>query len=112
MAVVSGARRLGPEPARRGRADQQDVSQFAVWEQIIRRCSLRPASRPILLVLDDLHWADPATLRVLRLLAESPARCRLLVLTTWRPIPSPPVRWPTLPRCWPGATPCGSSWTG
>ena len=31
----------------------------------------RPASEPVLVVLDDLHWADTCSLRVLRLLVET-----------------------------------------
>ena len=70
-------------------SEEQDVSQFAVWEQIIQ--TVRDAAReePVLVVLDDLHWADPATLRVLRLLAEQTEPASLLVLTTWRPYPAP-----------------------
>ena len=69
--------------------DEQDVSQFAVWEQIIQAVFGAARERPTLVVLDDLHWADPATLRVLRLLAESPDQASLLVLTTWRAHPAP-----------------------
>ena len=47
--------------------------------------------RTTLVVLDDLHWADPSTLRVLRLLVETadPGRERLLVVATWRAHPEP-----------------------
>jgi hypothetical protein len=40
-------------------------------------------------VLDDLHWADPASLRVLRMLAETTSSARLMVLVTWRAHPEP-----------------------
>ena len=48
---------------------------------------------PLMLVIDDLHWADTSSLRVLRLLteaavAEGPGP-RLLVVTTWREHPPP-----------------------
>ncbi len=43
----------------------------------------------LLLVLDDLHWADTSTLRVLRLLAETVQDARLMVVTTWRDQPAP-----------------------
>ena len=42
------------------------------------RCARRPPRRPVVVVLDDLHWADTATLRVLRLLAETSEADRLL----------------------------------
>ncbi len=48
------------------------------------------AERPVLVVLDDLHWADEATLRTLRHLLEVlPADARLLVVGTRRVHPEP-----------------------
>jgi DNA-binding CsgD family transcriptional regulator len=41
-------------------------------------------TRPILLVLEDGHWADAATLLLLRHLARSAWSARLLILTTFR----------------------------
>ena len=40
--------------------------------------------RPVLLVLEDAHWADGPTLGLLRHLARGGARARLLVLATFR----------------------------
>ena len=47
------------------------------------------AERHLLVVLDDLHWADTSTLRVLRLLAETAGSGRLMVVATWRHEPPP-----------------------
>jgi predicted ATPase/DNA-binding SARP family transcriptional activator len=57
---------------------------FRVRSEIVRLIREAALSAPLLLVLEDLHWADPSTLRVLRLLAESVAGDRLLVVVTWR----------------------------
>ena len=47
----------------------------------------RAAGRwPLLLVLDDLHWADRPTLMLLRHLLRHPDLSRLLVLGTFRPV--------------------------
>ena len=43
----------------------------------------RPGS-PVVLVLEDLHWADEATLDVFRLLARKIERARTLVVATYR----------------------------
>jgi len=43
------------------------------------------AGRPLLLLLEDLHWADPSSIDALRLLAQRMTRMRLLVLGTLRP---------------------------
>jgi DNA-binding SARP family transcriptional activator len=40
--------------------------------------------RPILLILDDLQWADPSTLLLLRHLLRAPARRSILVVGTYR----------------------------
>ena len=72
-----------------GRPQRGDPSPFAVWEGIVDAVRRTAQDRPTLVVLDDLHWADVATLRVLRLLAESPRTVPLMVLCTWRPSPPP-----------------------
>ena len=69
--------------------DGDATAQFAAFEQIVR--TVREAAResPLVVGLDDLHWADPCSLRVLRLLAETAADEPLLVLVTWRDSPEP-----------------------
>ena len=42
-------------------------------------------SQPAVIVVEDLHWADPTTLDLLRGLAERGARAPLFVLITARP---------------------------
>ena len=50
-----------------------------------RRCSARSArSAPLVLVFDDLHWADRPTLQLLRHLVRSPQPRRALLLGTYR----------------------------
>ena len=44
-----------------------------------------PGGRPFLLVVEDAHWADEATLDLLRHLARRIHGCRALVLVTFRP---------------------------
>jgi DNA-binding winged helix-turn-helix (wHTH) protein/tetratricopeptide (TPR) repeat protein len=43
------------------------------------------ADRPLVLVLEDLHWADPSTVDLLAWLARRPTPARLLVVGTYRP---------------------------
>ena len=43
------------------------------------------AERPLILVLEDLHWSDPSTIEMLALLARRREPARLLVLGTYRP---------------------------
>ena len=41
------------------------VGDFATFERITRSVRAAARERPLLVVLDDLHWADTATLRTL-----------------------------------------------
>jgi class 3 adenylate cyclase len=52
----------------------------------------RTDEAPLLLIVEDLHWADPSTLEWLGLLVERESPRRLLALLTYRPDFQPP--WP------------------
>jgi class 3 adenylate cyclase len=47
-------------------------------------------SQPVVLALEDLHWADPTTIDVLRAIAEQGAMAPLFILATTRPEFRPP----------------------
>jgi hypothetical protein len=55
--------------------------------------------RPLVLLLEDLHWADAASLDLLRHLARHLAALPLLVVATYRPPGAAryPVSWPFTP---------------
>ncbi len=72
-----------------GEEVDDSASRFRAWEAIVRTLLAAAQERPLLVVLDDLHWADTSTLRVLRLLAETAQAGRLLVIGTWRDRPPP-----------------------
>jgi len=48
------------------------------------------AQQPVLFVMEDLHWVDPTTLELLRLLVDQGPTTRILALFTCRPDFSPP----------------------
>jgi len=50
--------------------------------------ALEAASReaPLLIVLEDVHWADPSTVHLVDLLAQRSGAARFLLLCTYRPI--------------------------
>jgi class 3 adenylate cyclase len=48
------------------------------------------AQQPMLFVMEDLHWIDPTTLELLRLLVDQGPTTRILALFTCRPDFSPP----------------------
>jgi len=73
-----------PSPfARRGSVGEV-ANQAALFTQVLGFFTTIGARRPLLLLLDDLHWADPASLDLLRSLARSLSTLPLLVVVTYR----------------------------
>ncbi|WP_028660858.1 ATP-binding protein [Nocardioides insulae] len=61
-----------------------DAARFAVAESIRGTLADLARDRTVVLGLEDLHWADTSTLRVLRHLAAHLDVGRLLIVCTWR----------------------------
>ncbi len=61
------------------------ASEEALFFQYTEALLAAASERPILLVLDDLHWADGATVSLLTHIARRIASERLLILGTYRP---------------------------
>jgi len=61
-----------------------DTERFRLFDSVTDVLSEMSAVRPVVLVLDDLHWADKPTLLLLRHLLRSATPMRLLVLATYR----------------------------
>lgn len=72
-----------------GDADDAQAGRFRTWDAIVRRVLTAAGERPLLLLLEDLHWADVSSLRVLRHLVTTAETGRLLVVATWRRHPEP-----------------------
>ncbi|HEY6743511.1 MAG TPA: AAA family ATPase, partial [Lapillicoccus sp.] len=63
---------------------------FQTWDRIAQAVLAAARRRPLLVVLDDLHWADEATLRALRhLVSVVPDDLPLAVVATRRRHPDP-----------------------
>ena len=83
------ARMMGlPPGAALGRLGPGELQKqtFAAWRSLVARLV---AAGPVVLVVEDLHWADPTSLRLTLDLARLAAGRRLLVLTTSRPESAP-----------------------
>ena len=63
-----------------------DVSA-AIGEQILALIAERAAAGPAVLVIDDLQWADHATVTLWGRLARSVAQLPLLLVGSMRPVP-------------------------
>jgi predicted ATPase len=63
-----------------GATQERMLREFAEAVEVLT------VTRPLLLVLEDLHWCDYATLDLLTYLARRPGPSRLLILGTYRPV--------------------------
>jgi DNA-binding CsgD family transcriptional regulator len=81
------ATRLGPQPERYPLPAEQ--SRLRLYDAIGRFLSAIGGPNALLLLLDDLHWADPTTLDLLahlaRQIGSSAAPTPLLIVGTYRP---------------------------
>jgi DNA-binding CsgD family transcriptional regulator/tetratricopeptide (TPR) repeat protein len=69
--------------SRRGTVDAVD-SQAALLQQVEDFVRVLASQRPLILLLEDVHWADPASLDLLRFLARRLHDMRLLAIVTYR----------------------------
>src|SRR5262249_13189059 len=74
---------LPPAFARRGTVGAV-ASQGALLQQVRDFLAALAAARPLVLLLDDLHWADPGALDLLRFLGRQAADLPPLLLATYR----------------------------
>ncbi|MGB6613400.1 MAG: AAA family ATPase, partial [Trebonia sp.] len=89
LARMMGAAR-GAERQAQGRIGPEELQRmtFGAVRSVVSRFA---AAGPTVLVLEDLHWADPTSLRLTLELAELAAGRPLLVLATTRPDAGPEV---------------------
>ena len=89
LARMMGAAR-GAERQAQGRIGPEELQRmtFGAVRSVVSRFA---AAGPTVLVLEDLHWADPTSLRLTVELAELAAGRPLLVLATTRPGAGPEV---------------------
>jgi len=65
-------------------AEDDETRRYRLFEGVTRLLAHAARERPLVLVIDDLHWADPSTTLLLTHLLQDAAPMRLLVLGTAR----------------------------
>ncbi len=70
----------GPPPAL-----DAESARFQLYEAVVGILASAAANRPLVVVLDDLHWADVASLALCGFVAARLRDTRLLVVATYRP---------------------------
>ncbi len=81
-----GLARLLPEldPDAAGGLPSGDVQAAQLLELVLGLISRLSAASPVMLILEDLHWADQSTLELLAFLVRSLRDVRVLLLATYR----------------------------
>ncbi|MGA9858764.1 MAG: AAA family ATPase, partial [Solirubrobacteraceae bacterium] len=83
--LIPGLRRRVPDlpPPHPG---DPETDRYRLFEAVAGLLAEISASVPVLIVLDDLHWADRPTLLLLRHLARSPHNARVSILGAYRAV--------------------------
>src|SRR4051812_13964758 len=61
-----------------------EIQRYLMFEAVVERLCRWSRVRPLLFILDDVHWADKPTVKLLQHLMRDPRDLRLLVLATYR----------------------------
>jgi class 3 adenylate cyclase/tetratricopeptide (TPR) repeat protein len=77
------AEKLDIEPAK---GSDSEEARFRLFDSVTSLLLAAARDRPILIVLDDLHWADEPSLLLLRFAARELASSGLLILGTYRDV--------------------------
>ncbi|MGE2815788.1 BTAD domain-containing putative transcriptional regulator [Mycobacterium heidelbergense] len=83
LALVPGLSDVLPDLAMPARADP-DTERYALFDAVVALLGIASAGAPIILILDDLHWAAKPTLLLLRHLLRFGENARLQIVGTYR----------------------------
>ena len=80
-----GAGDVGPPPMLGvGEGSGAASSQAALFERLQESLAALARHNPLVLILEDLHWADPASLELLRFVSRNLDGLRMLLVVTYR----------------------------
>ena len=83
LPLVPGLTDLLPDLAAPTRADP-DTERYALFDAVVALLGLAATSAPVVLILDDLHWAAKPTLLLLRHLLRFSDQARVQIVGTYR----------------------------
>ncbi|WP_240562975.1 nuclear transport factor 2 family protein [Mycobacterium sp. IS-1264] len=83
LALVPGLSDVLPDLAMPTRADP-DTERYALFDAVVGLLGIASAGAPIILILDDLHWAAKPTLLLLRHLLRFGEHARVQIVGTYR----------------------------
>jgi tetratricopeptide (TPR) repeat protein len=79
-----------PAPHPGGTAEDPDVARLRYFDDMVDRVRRVASAAPLVLVVDDLHWADVASIRMLAYLASQLRDIPALVLASTRDVDATP----------------------
>ena len=83
--IVPAIHTLLPGIERPARLEDAAQARFRMFDSIRQFIAALGSRTPVLIVLDDLHWADAPSLRLLEFLAPEVAGTRVMMVGTYRP---------------------------
>ena len=63
-----------------------ETARSRLYDAVVAFVLRLAGRRPLVLVIDDLHWADQPSLQLVRLLTAQLAEAKVLLLATYRPV--------------------------
>jgi predicted ATPase len=84
--VVSDIRGFWPDLETPVPIDDPDAARFRLFDAISSFLRRMSQSRPVILILDNLHWSDEASLRFLEFVAQELAEIPMLIVGTYRDV--------------------------
>ncbi|HUO72248.1 MAG TPA: AAA family ATPase [Solirubrobacteraceae bacterium] len=83
-AVRGALARLWPELADSGGVEQDEFARGQLFEAVHRVLAVLAAERPVVLIIEDLHWADRSTRDLLAFLIRNAPHERVLFVASYR----------------------------
>lgn len=74
------------QPRAVARFSEPDEAQFRLYDAVLRLFLALSKIRPMVVILDDLHWADIASLKLLEHVAQGLTQSRAFLLGTYRDV--------------------------
>ena len=84
--IVSDVRERIPDLKASPTLDDPEQARFRLFDSVTAFLKSASRTRPLLVILDNLHWADRSSLLLLEFLAQELASSRLLVIGTYRDV--------------------------
>ena len=84
--IIPDVRELLPDLVPPPSTEDPEQARFRLFDSITSFLKRASQEQPLLLVLENLHWADPTSLRLLEFVAPELAEARVMALGTYRDV--------------------------